>query len=244
MTAPVLDLLAFGPHPDDVELAVGGTLALAARQGKRVGIVHLTGGETGTRGTAAERRREAERAAEVLGAAVMEILDCGDGGLRTGPAEEDRLIELLRRYRPDLVFGPPPRDRHPDHGRAHDLVEAACFYAGVGKRRPDLGEPFRPAVTYQYMLHDPFRPDFVVDVTAVWEVRQRAVAAYRSQVYLEDEEREEPVTKISSQDFWHAVAGRARHYGNLVGATFGEPFTSRLPLAVAAPWDLVPHGIR
>lgn len=242
-----LDLLAFGPHPDDAELACGGTLARTARSGRRVGLVHLTRGEMGTRGTPEQRRREAEHAAEILGASAMEILDCGDGGLRTGPDEEDRLIEILRRYRPDVVLGPPPRDRHPDHGRAHDLVEAACFYAGVAKRSPQLGEPHRPGAIFQYLLHDSYEPDFVVDVTDVWDVRRKAVSAYGSQVYQGDDEgrdSDEPPTKIASRDFWHAQEGRARHFGALVGATFGEAFLSRLPLAVGDVLDLIPGGIR
>ncbi len=243
-----LDILAFGPHPDDVELACGGTLARAVGNGRKVGIVHLTRGEMGTRGTPEERRREARRAAEILGVSAMEILDCGDGALRTGPEEEDRLIELVRRFRPDVVLGPPPRDRHPDHGRAHDLVEAACFYAGVGKRSPELGPPHRPAVTFQYLLHDSYEPDFVVDVTDVWEVRTKAVSAYSSQVFQAGGDdgtgADEPPTKIASRDFWHAQEGRARHFGGLVGAAFGEAFLSRLPLAVGDVLDLVPGGIR
>lgn len=250
-----LDLVAVGAHPDDVELACGGTLALAARAGKKIGIIHLTRGEMGTRGTVEERRREAERAAEILGAAELALLDCGDGGLRTGPDEEAALIELLRRWRPDIVLGPPPGTRHPDHARAHHLVEAAAFYAGLAKRRaaPPGGEelpPYRPAAVFRYMQHDSFEPRFVVDVTSVWEIRERAVSAYRSQVYQPDEpegdepEGDEPLTKIATRDFRLAIQGRARHFGSLVGATFGEPFGSRLPLAVHDPFDLLPGGVR
>lgn len=240
-----LDLLAVGAHPDDVELGCGGTLALAARQGHRVGIVHLTRGEMGTRGTPEQRRREAERAAEILGAHELAILDCGDGFLRQGEEEEDDLIELLRRWRPEVVLGPPPSDRHPDHGRAHRLVKAACFYAGIAQRAPRRGEAHRPGVVFHYMQHDSFEPAFVVDVTAVWEQRQRAVAAYTSQVYQGGESGEEgALTKIASQDFWLAIEGRARPIGNLVGATFGEPFGSRLPLAVRNVLDHVAGGVR
>lgn len=240
-----LDLLAVGPHPDDVELACGGTLRKAVEAGRRVGIVHLTRGEMGTRGTPEERAREAERAAEILGASALHVLDSGDGGLRTGPAEEDALIELLRRYRPEVVLGPPARDRHPDHGRGHRLVEAAVFYAGVANRSPELGEAHRPAATFQYMLHDPFVPDFVIDVSDVWETRQEAIGAYRSQVFQPDgEPRDEPLTKIASEEFWHALEGRARYFGGLVGADRGEPFLSRLPLAVDDPLHLVPGGVR
>jgi len=126
-----LDVLAIGAHPDDAELGCGGTLALLAQAGKRVGLLHLTAGEAGSRGTAESRRREAENAAAALGASELAFLDCGDGDLRRGTAEEDALIAELRRLRPELVLGPTPADRHPDHGRAHRLVADACFYAGL-----------------------------------------------------------------------------------------------------------------
>lgn len=265
-----LDVLAVGAHPDDVELGCGGTVALLARQGRRVGILHLTRGEAGTRGTPEERRAEAEAAAAALGAARVDFLDCGDAGLRTGRAEEDALIAHLRRFRPELVLGPTPSDRHPDHGRAHRLVEAACFYAGLAGRRierhasagaspaatarshPGHGganadadaQPHRPAAVFSYMQHDPFPPAFIVDVTSGWEAKLAALDAYRSQLFQPGGDRDEPPTKVASRDFRHAMEGRARHFGLLVGATFGEPFWSRLPLAVADPWALLPGGIR
>lgn len=247
-----LDLLAIGAHPDDVELACGGTLALLARRGRKVGIVHLTRGEMGTRGTPEQRRQEAEQAAEILGASAMEILDCGDGFLRRGAAQQNALIGVLRRFRPEVVLGPPPTDRHPDHGRSHGLVEATCFYAGLTRRAPEHGEPHRPGAVFHYMQHDSFEPAFVVDVTAVWEVRQRAVAAYASQVFpgagdgesAEGDGEDAPPTKIASEDFWLTIEGRARHFGNLVGATFGEPFGSKRPLAVRDPLDHAVGGVR
>jgi bacillithiol biosynthesis deacetylase BshB1 len=243
-------VLAIGAHPDDVELGCGGTLALLARQGRKVGILHLTGGERGTRGTPEERRAEAEAAAQVLGAAELAFLDCGDGSLRYGEAEEDALIGILRAWRPELVLGPTPRDRHPDHGRAHELVHAACFYAGLASRgRPQEGrqvKPHRPAAVFSYMQHDLFEPSFVVDVTAVWEVKIEALAAYRSQLYRRGGESEQagPVTKVSTREFALANEGRSRHFGLLIGAEFGEPFWSRLPLAVADPMTILPGGVR
>lgn len=237
-----LDLLAIGAHPDDVELACGGTLAQAAARGRRVGILHLTRGEAGTRGTAEERRGEAENAAAALGAVSLDFLDLGDGRLRTGEAEEDELIAVLRRLRPELVLSPAPSDRHPDHGRAHLLVETACFYAGL--RRRGHGEPHRPAAVFSFMQHDPFEPSFVVDVTAGWPAKIAALDAYRSQLHQPGERRDEPVTKVASEDFRLAVEGRARHFGALVGATFGEPFWSRLPLAVRDPQAILPVGVR
>jgi bacillithiol biosynthesis deacetylase BshB1 len=243
-----LDVLAIGAHPDDIELGCGGTLALLARRGRKVGILHLTRGERGTRGTAEERRAEAERAAEALGAVELAFLDCGDGGLRTGPAEEDALIAVLRDWRPDLVIGPTPHDRHPDHTRGHQLVEAAAFYAGL-KNRGD-GEPYRPAAVFSFMQHDLFRPSFLVDVTSAWEAKLASLAAYRSQLHQPGEGEkgksgnEPPLTKVATPEFRLAVEGRARHYGLLIGAAFAEPFWSRVPLAVTDPMSLLPGGVR
>ena len=260
-----LDVLAVGAHPDDVELGCGGTVALLARAGRRVGVLHLTAGEAGTRGTAAERRAEAEAAAEALGAVELLFLDCGDGALRHGRPEEDALIEVLRRHRPEIVLAPTPADRHPDHGRAHRLVADACFYAGLAGRPTGELAPHRPGALYAYMQHDPFEPAFVVDVTAVWDAKQRALDAYRSQIHRAgasseegaeegDEgapsaagERDEPITKVATADFRQAVEGRARHFGLLIGATYGEPFWSRLPLAVSGAdvlTRLQPGGVR
>ena len=260
-----LDVLAIGPHPDDVELGCGGTLALAARQGRRVGILHLTRGERGTRGTPEQRLVEAEQAAAALGAVELAFLDCGDGGLRRGDAEEDAVIEVLRTWRPELVLGPPPRDRHPDHGRAHHLVAAAAFYSGLAARGNRAMAAHRPAAVFSYMQHHSFEPSFVVDVTAVWEAKMAALAAYRSQLYQPTgSDRaaagagapeggagagpgtagDGPPTKVSSREFRLAVEGRARHFGQLIGAELGEPFSSPLPLAVADLLALLPGGRR
>lgn len=238
-----LDILAVGAHPDDVALGCGGTLATATEGGRRVGILHLTRGEAGTRGTPVQRRREAKRAAEILGASELEFLDCGDGGLRQDPAREDALIAAIRRLEPEIVLGPSPSDRHPDHGRAHRLVADACYYAGLRQRGE--GNPHRPGAVFSYMQHDPFSPAFVVDVTAAWPVKQAALDAYESQLYQgEEDSSDDPPTKVASSDFRAAVEGRARHFGLLIGATFGEPFWSPLPLAVSDPLDLLPGGLR
>ena len=249
-----LDVLAIGAHPDDVELGCGGTLTLLARQGRKVGILHLTRGEMGTRGTATERIVEAEAAAKALGAVELDFLDCGDGGLRTRPAEEDPLIAKLRQWWPDLVLGPTPHDRHPDHGRAHRLVEASCFYAGLRNRTPQAGPPYRPAAVFSYMQHDIFQPTFVVDVTAVWEAKMESLRAYRSQLHgggpappppaPPEEVRSALVTKVSTPEFWLAVEGRARHFGEPIGVALAEPFWSRIPLAVADPMAILPGGVR
>lgn len=240
-----LDVLAIGAHPDDAELACGGTLALLARAGRRVGLLHLTAGEAGSRGTAEERRREAESAAATLGAVTLAFLDCGDGGLRLGGAEEDALIAELRRLRPELVLGPTPADRHPDHGRAHRLVADACFYAGLARR--GTGAPHRPAAVFSYMQHDLFAPSFIVDVTSVWAQKERALDCYESQLHQPRSAGAAAAatpTKVSSPEFRLAIAGRGQHFGLLIGAAYGEPFWSPLPLAVRDPLAILPTGPR
>ncbi len=170
--------------------------------------------------------------------------------MRTGEAEEDQLIAALRRFRPELVLGPAPADRHPDHGRAHRLVADACFYAGLARR--GSGAPHRPAAFFAYMQHDPFEPRFVVDVTADWQAKMAALDAYESQLHrpatasatATTANRDEPPTKVASREFRLAVEGRARFYGQVINAELGEPFWSRQPLAVADPWQLLPGGLR
>ena len=243
-----LDVLAIGSHPDDVELGCGGTLALLAKQGKRTGILHLTRGERGTRGTVEERQREAEDAAKVLGAVEVGFLDCGDGAFRTGEAEEDALIERLRAWRPDLILAPSPSDRHPDHHRASQLIQSASFYAGLKNRHPEAGPPYRPGAVFSYMQHDPFEPSFIVDVSSVWETKLEAMRAYRSQLYQaesgKEAEQKGAQTKVASREFWLAIEGRARHFGLMINAEMGEPFWSRLPLAMGDLSTLVPGGLR
>ncbi len=240
-----VDVLAIGAHPDDVELGCGGALAQLARAGRRVAILHLTHGEAGTRGTPEARRREAARAGEILGVVEVAFLDCGDGAMRTGPAEEEALIAELRRLRPELVFAPTPADRHPDHGRAHRLTVDSCFYAGLARR--GAGAPHRPAALFTYMQHDLFAPAFVVDVTAAWPVKMAALDAYESQIHKgagAPADRSGPPTKVASREFRLAVEGRARHFGTLIGAELGEAFGALGPLAVADPWQLLPRGLR
>jgi bacillithiol biosynthesis deacetylase BshB1 len=241
-----LDVLAIGAHPDDVELGCGGTVALLVEQGRRVGILHLTRGEAGTRGTPEQREDEARAAADALGAQHVEFLDCGDGALRHGRVEEDKIIVLLRELRPDILLVPTPSDRHPDHGRAHRLVADAAFYSGLAKRAPNRGDAFRPGASFAYMQHDPFEPSFIVDVSATWEKKLAALACYPSQLHQDGEEETdgEALTKVSSPEFSAAMDGRARHFGLMIGAAYGEPFWSKLPLLITDPMTLLPGGIR
>jgi LmbE family N-acetylglucosaminyl deacetylase len=147
--------------------------------------------------------------------------------------------------RPELVFSPTPADRHPDHGRAHRLVADACFYAGL--RRRGAGTPHRPAAVFSYMQHDPFPPSFVVDVSATWEVKERALDCYASQIHQPRTGAPGaagPPTKVASPEFRLAIAGRAQHFGLTIGAAYGEPFWSPLPVAVRDPFAILPGGPR
>lgn len=233
-----VDVLAIGAHPDDVELGCAGTLAKLGAQGHSFAILHLTRGERASRGDPETRAQEAREAGKILGAREVVFLDLGDGGMRVDEESEERLIETLRRLRPSLVLGPPPGDRHPDHARGHRLVQDCAFFSGLRKR--GTGEPHRPARVLSYMLHDPFPPTLVVDVSAHWSTKERALAAHRSQLYGEPASAESnsttgaqaPATWVSSRTFWRAIEGRARHYGMAIGCEHGEPFWSPTPLAV------------
>ncbi|MEM6453746.1 MAG: bacillithiol biosynthesis deacetylase BshB1 [Acidobacteriota bacterium] len=246
--APV-DALAIGAHPDDIELGCGGTVATLVAQGRTVAFVHLTHGEAGTRGTPTQRDDEARQAAAALGVETVVQLDCGDGALRKDEIEIDALIAVVRRLHPELVLGPPPIDRHPDHRRAYHLVDDAMFYAGLRKRAPGLGgDAHRPALVVSYMQHDAFDPSFIVDVTDAWPRKMAALDAYESQIHPGDGGHgatgDDPPTKISSPSFRASVVGRAQHFGQMIGVDYGEPFWRRTPLAIRDPFVLVPRGLR
>ena len=221
-----VDILFFGAHPDDVELSAGATAAKCVRDGLRIGIVDLTRGEMGTRGTPETRRREAARAAKVLGATFRQHLDFTDGGLRTGRDEELQIIEILRRWRPRVVVAPLPDDRHPDHVRTGRLVTEAGFYSGL--RALETGLPaHRPQAVIYYLQHYVVPPTFIVDVTKSWKTKMRAVAAYRSQFH--DPASREPATVLSDPKFLTVIEARARHFGSMIGAEFGEAFVTKQP---------------
>jgi bacillithiol biosynthesis deacetylase BshB1 len=227
-----VDVLAVGAHPDDVEIACGGTLARCAAAGRRVAVAHLTRGEAGTRGTPEERVREAEAAAAALGVEAPRFLDLGDGGLRTDRAAEDAVVALLRELRPRLLLIPPAVDRHPDHERAHRVVRDAAFYAGLVKRGG--GPAHRPAALWETMLHGAAEPDLVVDVSDVWARKERALDAYASQLAPRAGAATPggPETLVSRPSFRSFVEARARVLGQAIGARYGEGFRVRGPVAV------------
>jgi bacillithiol biosynthesis deacetylase BshB1 len=221
-----VDVIAFGAHPDDVELGAGATLAHCVARGLTVGIVDLTRGEMGTRGTAAIRAREAKAAQRILGAAFRRHLDFGDGQLRTGRAEELEVIEVIRRHTPSLLLAPYPDDRHPDHTRTGRLVTDAWFYAGL-KNLTSRNVAHRPQAVIYYLQNYQFTPSLVVDVTAVWKKKMRAIAAYASQFY--NPKSREPITMIARKSFVDMIEARGRHFGTLIGADYGEAFVSKQP---------------
>lgn len=227
-----VDLLFFGAHPDDVELSAGGTIVGQVKRGARVGMIDLTRGEMGTRGTPQLRKREAQRSARILGALFREQLDFGDGGLRTGREEELILVDVIRRTRPRLVFAPYPDDRHPDHTRAGRLVTEAAFYAGL-KALETERPAHRPQTTIYFLQNYLVPPTFVVDATATWKTKMRAIAAFKSQFY--DPNSKEPRTFISDEKFLQMIEARGRHYGATIGTAYGEAFVTKLPPRIDDP---------
>ncbi|WP_263834908.1 bacillithiol biosynthesis deacetylase BshB1 [Salinibacter sp.] len=231
---PKLDVLALAAHPDDVELCAGGTVCLLAQQGYDVGIVDFTKGQLGSRGTPQQRMEEAERASDIIGLSARENLGLMDGDLRNTKANQRRVIEAVRRYRPDIVLLNAPESRHPDHSDAADLSTDALYYSGLQEIEttgPDGAsqEPWRPHHVLHYMQAVSFEPTMVVDVTDVWDRRIEALQAFASQFHNPDYEPDpdEPETFVSNPEFFEWVKSRARTYGYTVGATYGEPFKYR-----------------
>lgn len=222
-----LDILAFGAHPDDAELGCGGSLLLAADQALRTAIADLSEGERSSRGDREQRQVEKQHAAELLGLVERYSLDLPDTRIGFDSDQRLALIELIRHTRPRLVLAPYWVDRHPDHEHSSQLVRAACYYAGVAQI--GQGRPHRPTRIYFYMGHTPFTPSLVVDITAVWERKKAAIAAYVSQFTAQDRTRLE--TALCRPDFLRAKEAQAIHFGAMIGAAWGEPFFSPGPVA-------------
>lgn len=222
-------VLAFGAHPDDIEIFAGGTVCALTGRGYPVGIVDLTAGELGSRGSRAVRAEEAHNAAAVMGVAFRENLGIRDGNVENSAANRTLIIKSLRTHRPDIILIPAPECRHPDHGAAATLIAEAAFYSGLSKIEITSTKPWRPTHILHYMQSIPFEPTFVMNVSDVWNQRTRAVEAYRSQVFSPDYEQEEgePETFVSNPGFMKWMDARARSFGYRIGAEFGEPFLYR-----------------
>lgn len=225
------DILAFGAHPDDVELAAAGTLLRAARMGESTGVIALTRGEAGTRGSPETRAEEFRAAGRVLGLAHQEMLSLPDGRLAVDDESKLAVVREIREHRPTILLLPYWEDRHPDHGAASRIVQEAAFLAGL--RRLDTGqEPHRPAELVYYMSSWEFEPSFVVDISPHIEEKKRAIQSYGTQVYnsshvLPSLAAEGEQTYISSEHFWELLLARMAHYGRLIGASYAEPFKIR-----------------
>jgi len=241
MPNKTLDILAFGAHPDDVELSCSGTLAVEINNGKTVGIIDLTKGEMGTRGTAKLRAKEAQNAADILGVKVRENLGFKDALFVNDEQHKREVIKILRLYKPQVVFCNAITDRHIDHGRASLLVSEACFLSGLKKIETQINgqiqEPWRPSQVYHYIQWHDIKPDFVVDISSTIETKIKAVKAYESQFY--DPESKEPKTPISSSNFMESISYRARNFGRIIGVDYAEGFTVERYIGVKSVFDMI-----
>lgn len=236
-----LDILVFGAHPDDVELSCGATIAKEIASGKTVGIVDLTRGELGTRGSAEIRDKEAADAAKILGVAVRENLNFRDGFFVNDEAHQLEVIKMIRKYRPEIVIANAIDDRHIDHAKGSKLVSDACFLSGLIKiettHEGDLQEAWRPKLVYHYIQWKNVVPDFVVDVTGFMDTKVASVMAYRSQFY--DANSKDPVTPIATKNFQESIHYRAQDLGRLINTDYAEGFTVERYVAVSSLSNLI-----
>ena len=236
-----LDILAIGAHPDDVELGCGATLAKEISRGKKVGILDLTRGELGTRGSAEIRDNESSRAATILGAVLRENLAFRDGFFANNELHQLEVIKMIRKFKPEIVLCNAIRDRHIDHGRGSSLVSDACFLSGWIKIKTIFDgktqEAWRPKQVYHYIQWENLKPDFVVDVTGFIDLKIEAVRAYGSQFY--DPNSKEPSSPISSKNFLESVSYRAKDLGRLIGKEYGEGFNAERLVGVDSLEDLI-----
>lgn len=236
-----LDILVLPVHPDDAELGCAGTILKEIALGKKVGIVDLTRGELGTRGSAEIRDKEAAESGRILGLTVRDNLSLPDGFFQNTKEYQLKVIEAIRRFRPEIVITNAYHDRHPDHGRASKLVEDSAFLSGLRKIETtyngEVQEAWRPAQLLHFIQDNYIKPDILVDVTDYWDKKVAAIHAFGSQFFNPGWENE-PQTYISSPEFIAVIEARAREFGKSIGAKFSEGFTSRKILGVNSLFDL------
>ncbi|WP_130736248.1 bacillithiol biosynthesis deacetylase BshB1 [Flavobacterium sp. J27] len=236
-----LDILAFGAHPDDVELGCSGTIAKEISLGKKVGIIDLTRGELGTRGSAEIRDTEAQAAATILGVSIRENLGFRDGFFVNDEHHQLEIIKMIRKYQPEIVLCNAIDDRHIDHGKGSKLVSDACFLSGLVKIETQLEginqKAWRPKVVYHYIQWKNIEPDFAVDITGYIDIKMESVLAYGTQFY--DPNSKEPVTPITSKNFLDSIKYRAQDLGRLIGVEYAEGFTVERYLAVSSLGNLI-----
>src|SRR6187402_666450 len=232
-----LDLLAIGVHPDDVELGCSGTIISEIKNGKKVGVLDLTQGELGSRGTVETRYEEAAKAAMIMGVAVRENLKMCDGFFKNDQEHQRKLIIAIRKYQPEIIITNSLSDRHPDHGRAARLTADSCFLSGLRKveTKNEQGsdqEPWRPKYVFHYIQDRYHEPDFVIDITDVFDQRMEAVKAYTTQFYNPGNEDDGPQTYISTAAFLDSIIARARVIGKKIGVQYAEGFNTEKSLGV------------
>ncbi len=222
----IIDVIVFAAHPDDAELSMGGTIKSLADQGYNIAIIDLTQGELGTRGSVEKRYSEAKKASEILGIALRENMRMPDGKLEANELFVRQIVTKIRQHRPKIIFGPYFNDRHPDHIGAGMIVKKAMFFSGLPKVITELDnkpqEAFRPEKLFYYMQTYEVTPSFISDISAAYEDKMKAVAAYDSQFF--NPESEEPETFISKLNFTKYLEARAKYYGFKIGKDYGEPF--------------------
>ncbi len=223
-----LDVLVFASHPDDAELGCGGTIASLTADGKKVGVIDLTKGEMGTRGTKQTRAEEVKKASDIMGLTYRNNLDLGDSLLLNTRENQIKIIEQVRQTQPHICLVGAPFDRHPDHPKGTNLVIDALYYAGLKKLETkdidgNIQAPWRPAHILHYMQDRPFDPDFVFDISEHWQTKRKAMLAFTTQFNVSNP-GDEPETYISSENYFKQMEARARYFGHLAGFTFGEPF--------------------
>jgi bacillithiol biosynthesis deacetylase BshB1 len=237
MICPV-DILAFGAHPDDVELGAAGTLLKSRAEGKRFGLVDFTRGELGTRGSAELRDQEALNAAKILGAEFR--YNCGfkDGRFVHDESHLQTLITVLRKAKPEIVLANALQDRHPDHGRAAKMVIDACFYSGLSEwKDPEALPAFRPKLLLHYIQFNNLQPDILIDISGHFNEKMASILAYSSQFY--NPANSAPETPISSQTFLESLEGRAQDWGKIIGTSHAEGFNMSRPPGVQSPFQLI-----
>jgi N-acetylglucosamine malate deacetylase 1 len=230
-----LDILAFGVHPDDVELGCAGVLAIEKANGKKTGIIDLTQGELGTRGSATIRKEEADAAAKILNVDIRENLKMADGFFENNEAHQRQIITVLRKYQPEIIICNAPEDRHPDHGRSSALVSDAAFLSGLMKIETvedgSLQKPWRPKYVFHYIQDRYLKPDVVVDISASLEQKIASVKAYKTQFYNPTSE-DVNQTYISTPEFLDGVIARAAMFGKMIGVKYGEGFISKKMIGI------------
>lgn len=239
-----LDILAIAAHPDDAELGAGGTVIKSIEEGKAVGILDLTRGELGTRGTAQTRKEEAEASRRILGVAVRENVELPDGFLENCRDFQMRILPFIRKYRPEIVLANAVTDRHPDHAKGSKLISDSCFLSGLRalETRDENGnaqEAWRPKAVYHFVQDHYIKPDFVVDVSAQWDKKIEAIRAFKTQFFSGKRDADQPQTPISTPEFMHFLNARGREYGRMMGVAFAEGFTAERTVGVDSLFDLL-----